>query len=68
MSKPPSRRTVMKSFGLYIDYTVWFGRVKAGLEEPPEGDDISDMARSVANCEAAYREELDAYIRNKTQE
>lgn len=62
----PSRRTVMKAYGLWLDYAQWKHRVMLGEEDPPEGDDIADMARSVINCEQEYQRLAAAYIGRAT--
>lgn len=64
----PTRRTVMKAFGMYLDYVTWKARAQVGLDEPPEGDTIADMARSVINCEENYRDLVTQYVQHQTKE
>lgn len=65
MAKAPSRRTVMKAFGLWLDYAEWKGRVQAGIEDPPEGEDVSDMARSVVSLHHDYQDLAEAYLKER---
>lgn len=62
MSERPSRRKVMRAFGLYLDYAEWFNKVKAGLDEPPTGEGIPDMARGVKHCQENYHDQVEAYL------
>lgn len=62
-----ARRRAMKSFGLWLDYARWKMRAQNGIEDFPEGDDISDMARSVVTCEENYKAAANEYIHGKEQ-
>lgn len=68
MAKRPARRTVMKAFGQWLDYTEWKLLVQAGQDDPPPGDDISDMARSVIRLEENWRELADLYVNGATDD
>lgn len=58
----PSRRSVMKAFGDYVDWVEWLNNVKLGLEDPPEGETIGDMALGAKRLEARYRKRLSEYL------
>lgn len=57
-----SRRTVMKKFGEYLDWITWFNEIKAGLAEPPEGEDASYVIRIAIAKEEDYRHSVDEFI------
>lgn len=67
MSRPPSRRAVIKAFSMYLDYVVWKVRVQEGKEEPPEGDGISEMAQTVIFCEERWKELMEQHIEHEKQ-
>ena len=57
-----TRRKVMTAFGVYLDWAFWMAAVKRGEESPPEGDNLADMAKSLAQLELAYQERLQEFI------
>lgn len=68
VKKRPSRRTVMRAFGLWLDYAEWKQRVHEGLEKPPEGDSLADMARSVIYLEEEYRRLVREYCEDTSHD
>ena len=65
MADKPSRRQVMTAFGRWLDYAEWKARVQAGLEDPPEGDTVSDMARSVLTLHREYTDLAEAFLHGR---
>lgn len=52
----------MTAFGHWLDFVDWKMAVQRGEEEPPEGDGIDDMARSVILLEERWRELMQDYV------
>ena len=58
----------MRAFGLWLDYVEWKALVQRGEDDPPPGDGISDMARSVILLEEDWKNLMEQYISSSDED
>jgi hypothetical protein len=61
----PSRRQIMRAFGLWLDWMEFAQEVQRGEVDPPEGSDFGDMVRTGIGLREKYENMSTAYIRRE---
>jgi hypothetical protein len=57
----PSRRTVMRRFGEYVDMANWLADAKAGIDVDPEDPPRHELALMVKHAEQRWRDALNEH-------
>ncbi len=58
VDKRPSRRTVMRAFGKYVDYAEHLAKIKEG----EVAGDVSGFARAASHYHDEYQDKLNAFL------
>jgi hypothetical protein len=61
----PSRRQIMRKFGLWLDWMEFAQEVNRGEVDPPDGRDFADMVRTGIAIKERWEDMATTYIRRE---